>query len=153
MEVTNWTWNRGTWSIHLLLWPPVACNPAEQHIDSIAPVDDVASVYENQLLDGRVYFKPEVLNEVYWKLSSWSYQWNDPPCLPYATTTTLQRLTSDDAIRQRNREGDNISLLSRAASCGTLRRSRPSLQDYEDEQSKGGSFLTLTMPKIKEKYA
>ena len=81
------------------LEPQLPANPAKQYIDSIAPVDDVVSVHDNRFLDGRVCFNPEVLNEVDWKLSSWSYQWDDPPCLPYTRTTTLQPLTSNDAIR------------------------------------------------------
>jgi len=123
----------------------------DEQYNSIAPVDDAVSIHENQLLEGQVYFNPNLLNEADSKLSSRPHQWNDPPSLPYITTTTLQPPTSNDAIMQWKREGDNISLISLAASWGTLRRGDSELSLPNHKQGKDGNFLNLIMSKIKEK--
>ena len=102
-EVENWMLHVGLQSkedggVAQFLDPHWPTDLGELYNDSLVPVDDAASMHENRLLDGQVYFNPEILNQVDWKLSSQPYQWNDPPRLPYTATTTLQPPTSNAAI-------------------------------------------------------
>ena len=106
--------------------------------NGIPPVDDAVSVHENRLVEGQVYFNPEVLNEVDSKLSSQPRHWNDGPSLPYITTTTLQPPTSNEALKLWYRQADDLSIVSRAATWGTRRRSEPNLLDFQADST----FLT-----------
>jgi hypothetical protein len=118
-------------------------DPAEANND-IPPLDGTY-IYENRLQDGQVYYnlqdggpKAEANERL---LSSRPRQWNDGPSLPYMTVTKYQPVTSNDAMRLFNVNADTISITSRVATWGTLRRrqSEPSLFDYDAVED--GNFL------------
>ena len=116
-------------------------NPPEGE-NGVLPVDDdAASTHENRLLEGQTYynFKNMLPNEADRKLLNQPRQLNDPPMLPYITSTQFQAPTANDAIMQWNGQADTFSLASRVATWGTRRRSEPSLSDYESVID--GSFL------------
>ena len=115
-------------------------DPAEEY-NNIPEVDDAASIRENQLQDGQVYYNLKDLpkTKVDEQLMSQPRHWNDAPSLPYMTLTSFQPTTSDDAMRRWNANADTISITSRAATWGTRRRSEPSLLDYDAVAD--GSFL------------
>ncbi|KAI9642359.1 hypothetical protein NHQ30_009163 [Ciborinia camelliae] len=114
----------------------------EQAEADLAPVDDAASIRENRYLDGQVYYhiKGESPTDVDLKLMSQPRQFNDAPALPHMTITDFQAPpTANDAIQRWNGNADTLSMISRAATWGTRRRSEPSLKDYEAVAD--GSFL------------
>jgi hypothetical protein len=114
---------------------------AQAENGAIPLVDDAASIRDNRLLDGQVYFdiKGTPPTEVDQELMSQPRTFNDPPVLPYMTVTTFQPPTANDAIQKWNGHADTFSVISRAATWGTRRRSEPSLMDYEAVAD--GSFL------------
>lgn len=114
----------------------------EQAEVDLAPVDDAASIRENRYLDGQVYYnlKGELPTDIDIKLMSQTRHFNDAPALPYMTVTDFQAPpTANDAIQKWNGNADTFSIISRAATWGTRRRSEPSLKDYEAVAD--GSFL------------
>ncbi|KAM3086586.1 hypothetical protein ACMFMG_000714 [Clarireedia jacksonii] len=114
---------------------------AQAENGGIPLVDDAASIRDNRLLDGQVYFdiKGTPPTEVDQELMSQPRTFSDPPVLPYMTVTTYQPPTANDAIQKWNGNADTFSVISRAATWGTRRRSEPSLMDYEAVAD--GSFL------------
>ncbi|KAH6671302.1 hypothetical protein B0J14DRAFT_618621 [Halenospora varia] len=122
--------------------------------NNIAPVDDAASIRENRLQDGQVYYDPKnaQLNDIDLQLMNQPRQWNDAPSLPFIMTTSFQPATANDAITRFKRNADTISIASRAATWGTRRRSEPSLADFEAVAN--GSFLKkLSISKSRESPA
>jgi hypothetical protein len=116
-------------------------DPAEENND-IPPVDDAASIHENQLKEGQVYYDPKngaELTDADRRLMGESRHWNDAPSVPFIMTTNSQPWCSNAAIEQFKRNADQISIASRAATWGTRRRSEPSLADYDAVAD--GSFL------------
>ncbi|KAF7853893.1 hypothetical protein EAF04_010559 [Stromatinia cepivora] len=114
----------------------------EQAGVNLAPVDDAASIRENRFLDGQVYYniKGESPTDVDLKLMSQIRQFNDAPALPYMTVSDFQAPeTANDAIQKWNGDADTFSLLSRAATWGTRRKSESSLMDYNAVAD--GNFL------------
>lgn len=109
--------------------------------NNIQPVDDAASIRDNRLLDDQVYYnlKNAPATEADLTLMSRPRQFNDPPSLPYMTSTAFQPSTANEAIQKFNGNADTFSITSRAATWGTRRHSEPSLQDYESVAD--GSFL------------
>ncbi|TGO22993.1 hypothetical protein BPAE_0148g00230 [Botrytis paeoniae] len=106
----------------------------EQAEVNLAPVDDAASIRENRFLDGQVYYnvKGDYPTDDDVKLMSQIRQFNDAPALPYMTVTNFQApATANDAIQKWNGNADTFSIISRAATWGTRRRSEPSLMDYD----------------------
>lgn len=125
---------------------------AEQEDIDLAPVDDAASIRENRFLDGQVYYSitGEPPTDVDFKLMSQPRQFNDAPVLPYMTVTGFQAPpTSNAAIQEWNGNADTFSMISRAATWGTRRRSEPSLKDYEAVAD--GSFLKKLSMKQEKK--
>ncbi|CAG8982621.1 hypothetical protein HYALB_00008113 [Hymenoscyphus albidus] len=128
-------------------------DPAEgQTHDYINAVDDAASIRENKLVDGQVYFHPKngaTVNEHDQYLMSQPRHWNDAPTVPTILTTVFQPQTSNAAMEKFRQHADTISIASRAATWGTRRRSEPSLADLEAVGD--GSFLRkLTITKAPE---
>jgi len=116
-------------------------DPAEENND-IAPVDDAASIHENKLIDGQVYYDAKngaELNDADRRLMGESRHWHDAPSVPFIMTTTDQPWSSQAAIEKFKQHADQISIASRAATWGTRRRSEPSLADFEAVED--GSFL------------
>ncbi|RAL66753.1 hypothetical protein DID88_007536 [Monilinia fructigena] len=114
----------------------------EQAEVNLAPVDDAASIRENRFLDGQVYYniKGDSPTDVDLRLMSQPRQFNDAPALPYMTVTNFQApATANDAIEKWMGNADTFSIISRAATWGTRRRSEPSLKDFEAVAD--GSFL------------
>jgi hypothetical protein len=127
-----------------------ARNPPESD-NGVLPADDVVRT-ENRLVEGQVYynFKNAVPNDADMELLNQPRQLNDPPSLPYITTTAFQAPTANDAIMKWNGQADTFSLASRVATWGTRRRSEPSLSDYESVID--GSFLkklSVTKPEVR----
>lgn len=126
-------------------------DPAEVN-NNIPPVDDAASIHENRLIEGQVYFDPKngaILNEADIQLMNQPRQWNDAPSVPFIMTSSFQPPTSNDAIREFKRNADTMSIVSRAATWGTRRRSEPSLADFDLVAD--GSFLKkLSISKSKD---
>ncbi|KAG0650927.1 hypothetical protein D0Z07_2505 [Hyphodiscus hymeniophilus] len=131
--------------------PVQPMDPKEKH-NNIPQVDDAASIRENRLQDGQIYYnlrsvpKPEVDEQV----MSRPRHWNDGPSLPMMTVTIQQPATSNDAMQKWNKNADTISITSRAATWGTQRRraSEPSLLDYDAVED--GSFLRKLSIKSRE---
>ncbi|TAQ84847.1 hypothetical protein B7494_g6839 [Chlorociboria aeruginascens] len=126
--------------------------PADED-SNVAPVDDAASIRENRLVEGQVYYKMKnesaPLSDADIAIMSQPRQFNDAPSLPHIMATTFQPKSSEDAINQWNANADTFSLLSRAATWGTRRRSEPSLKDYMAVED--GNFLKkLSISKPKE---
>ncbi|TVY55193.1 hypothetical protein LCER1_G003902 [Lachnellula cervina] len=130
---------------------------AAEENNTIPPVDDAASIHENRLIEGQVYYalkKGVPLNETDVQLMHQPRHWNDAPSYPFALTRSpfqpsYQPSTSNDAIREFKRNADTISIASRAATWGTRRRSEPSLADFEAVAD--GNFLKkLSISKSKE---
>ncbi|KAB8298985.1 hypothetical protein EYC80_001123 [Monilinia laxa] len=114
----------------------------EQAEVSLAPVDDAASIRENRFLEGQVYYniKGDSPTDVDLSLMSQPRQFNDAPALPYMTVANFQApATANDAIEKWMGNADTFSIISRAATWGTRRRSEPSLKDFEAVAD--GSFL------------
>ncbi|RDL36771.1 C2H2 and C2HC zinc finger [Venustampulla echinocandica] len=125
-------------------------DPAEEDND-IAPVDDAASIRENKLVEGQVYYHPNNidLTQADIELMGQPRQWYDPPSVPHITTTMFQPQTANDAIREFRFHADTISIASRAATWGTRRRSEPSLADF-DAVSDGSFLKKLAINKPRE---
>lgn len=106
---------------------------------------------ENQLKAGQIYFnKTAMMNEADLELMRQSHQFNGIPMYPYITHTEFQAATANDAMQRWNKVYDNFSVISRAATWGTRRRSEPSISDIESIHN--GSFLKrLSFKSSKEK--
>lgn len=114
----------------------------DQTHGKINAVDDAASIRENKLVGGQVYFDPKngaTLTEEDQYLMSQPRQWNDAPSVPTILTTVFQPQTSNAAMERFRQHADTVSIASRAATWGTRRRSEPSLADFDAVSD--GSFL------------
>ena len=109
--------------------------------NNIPPVDDAASIRENRLVEGQVYYDFAATPTENDKdiLRNMARHWSDPPSLPYMAETQFQPQTANDAIRRFEINAETMSLASRQATWGTRRRSEPSLADIEAIED--GSFL------------
>ena len=145
--------NAGTSYFDLIKSIPVQPRDPDEEYNTIPQVDDAASIHENRLQDGQIYYnlksvpKPEIDE----RIMSRPRQWNDGPSLPYMTVTHFQQpATSNEAMRNYNFNADTISITSRAATWGTQRRraSEPSLLDYDAVAD--GSFLKKLSIKPRE---
>ena len=118
---------------------------------NIPPVDDAASIRENKLVGGQVYFNFKTIapTEADELLMQQPRQWYDAPAAPYITNTKNQPPTANDAIRKWEANADTFSLASRVATWGTRRRSEPSLSEM-DAILDGGFLKKLTISKPKE---
>jgi hypothetical protein len=120
---------------------------------NVGPVDDAASVHENRFQDGQTYFDFQNLHnitEADKALLSRPRQWNDAPSVPYITTSAFQPPTSQEAMNKYNTSADRFSVISRAATWGTRRRSEPSLADFDGVVE--GSFMKkLSIKNSKER--
>lgn len=122
-------------------WTEGHRRPQPEEDTDIAPVDDAASIRENRLVEGQVYYNFDAAPtqsdmEI---LKNQPRHWSDAPSLPYMTETHFQPATANDAIRRYNVNAETMSLASRQATWGTRRRSEPSLADFEAVAD--GSFL------------
>jgi hypothetical protein len=119
--------------------------------ETIAPVDDAASIRENKIVGDQVYFnfKHTVPTEADSLLMQQPRHWFDAPSVPYITDTKLQPATANDAIRRWEANADTFSMVSRVATWGTRRRSEPNLAEMDAILD--GSFLKkLSISKPKE---
>ena len=127
-------------------------DPAEANND--IPALDETYVHENRLQEGQIYYNLQdggsnaVADQQL--LGSRPRQWNDGPSLPYMTVTKYQPGSSNDAMRRFNVNADTISITSRVATWGTLRRrqSEPSL--FDSDAIVDGSFLKKLSIKPRE---
>jgi hypothetical protein len=111
---------------------------ASREQDTITPVSDAASIRENVLVEGQVYynFRKEDLTAADSELLAQPRHWSDAPALPLTTLTAFQPPSANDAIARFNALDYNIA--SRCATWGTRRRSI-TMDDFEFGPS--GSFL------------
>ncbi|QSZ32148.1 hypothetical protein DSL72_001718 [Monilinia vaccinii-corymbosi] len=119
-----------------------ASTPAAQEGVNLESLDDAASIRENRLLDGQVYYnvKGEPPTDVDLRLMCQPRQFNDAPALPYMTVINFQAPeTANDAIQKWMENAETFSDISRAATWGTRRRGEPSLKDIQAVAD--GSFL------------
>jgi hypothetical protein len=119
----------------------------------IPPVDDAASIRENKVIEGQVYYDQDNLNitETDVALLALPRQWYDAPTVSQILTTSHQHLTSNEAMMRYQQASDAVSISSRAATWGTRRRqlSEPSLSEYD--AAIDGSFLRrLSISKSRE---
>jgi hypothetical protein len=117
--------------------------------NEIAPLDDAASIHENRLVEGQLYYNVGApITEQDFKHMQQSRHWSDAPMLPQMTITNFQPETANEAMKRFNDNSDAISLTSRAATWGTRRRSEPNLADFDGITD--GSFLkklAITKPR------
>ena len=125
-------------------------DPSEQD-NGIPPADDAASLHENRLVEGATYyhFRNGAPTAIDMELSTRPRQWNDPPSLPYALWTTFQPASANEAMSKWRNEADNFSIVSRAATWGSRRGSEPDLNEYQNEETQRGDFLTRLIFKPK----
>lgn len=114
-----------------------------------SPVDDGAddglSITENKISNDETYYDVSQLkmplNDADLALII-GRRWLGAPTVPQITSTTYQQETSNESIMRYNREADALSICSRAASWGTIRRnSNSSIVDGNETDETSGTFL------------
>ena len=130
--------------------PPAPRNDPTEGED-IAEVSDTASVRENKLIEGHVYYNPKAAppTDADMALMSQPLQWNDAPSLAWITKTKFQPGTANEAMTRWNGQADAFSIVSRQATWGTRRRSETNLADYESVVD-GSIFKKLAISKPRE---
>lgn len=102
---------------------------------------------ENRYVDGQTYYAPTgaTMSPEDYEIISSNRNWADAPVLhhiQHGIPGRHQPQTSQAAIeRWQNMAQDNMSIMSRAATWGTRRRSLPSILDSDIEGVTSGSFL------------
>jgi hypothetical protein len=87
--------------------------------------DDNLEIRENRLLQGQAYYSNAFQMDATsadFELVSRPRHWNDAPSIPDVTRTTHQPLTANEACLKWAHLSDAISVASRAATCGSRRR-------------------------------
>jgi len=104
------------------------------HESADLPLPDDLEIHQNRLLQGQVYYSSKVRNNATTAdlhLLARPRHWNDAPSFPEATDTTHQPLTANDACVKWKQLSDAISVASRAATCGSRRRTTSDL-DFDE---------------------
>jgi hypothetical protein len=98
------------------------------------PLPDDLEIHQNRLLQGQVYYSSKFRNNATTAdihLLARPRHWNDAPSFPEATDTTHQPLTANEACMKWKQLSDAMSVASRAATCGSRRRT-PNDPHYEE---------------------
>ncbi|KAH8753476.1 hypothetical protein BGZ57DRAFT_964852 [Hyaloscypha finlandica] len=98
---------------------------------NVSSVGSECSDHQNRLLEGQIYYSKKVQHDADLKLLALPRHWHDAPSLPYSSTTALQPRTSNEATMRWNLLSDNISIASRAATCGSYRRRLSEPSEYQ----------------------
>ncbi|RFU28770.1 hypothetical protein B7463_g7555, partial [Scytalidium lignicola] len=123
----------------------------EEAENDIAAVSDTASIRDNKLIEGQVYYNLEdpTLSSADREMAQQPLQWGDAPMFPRMTERKFQPETAEAAIRRFKNSADALSMISRQATWGTRRRSEPSLAEIE-LFTEGNFFKRLAISKEKE---
>ncbi|KFX91610.1 hypothetical protein O988_07673, partial [Pseudogymnoascus sp. VKM F-3808] len=138
--------------------PPIQTTglDVEPEEDNIRPVSPTASVRENRMQDGQIYFDKEARNitddDVV--LMQQSRHFSDAAAYPDIVTPSLEGKgpTAREMMERWNAKADSFSIISRSATWGTRRRrlSAPSVKEIEAITS-GGMLKRLSFGKGNEK--
>ncbi|KFY23617.1 hypothetical protein V493_05747 [Pseudogymnoascus sp. VKM F-4281 (FW-2241)] len=129
---------------------------AEAEEDNIRPVSPTASVRENKLQEGQIYYneEPSTITDVDVVLMQQSRHFTDPATYPNIVDPALDGKgpTAKEMMEKWNAAADSFSIISRSATWGTRRRrlSAPSVKEIEAITS-GGMLKRLSFGKGSEK--
>ncbi|CZS94721.1 hypothetical protein WAI453_013392 [Rhynchosporium graminicola] len=122
----------------------------EEIHNEIPPLDDGASLHENRLVEGQIYYdiNSDHINEAdKVELINHPRYWKDNPSMPHITTSRFQPETAKEAMKKFNSHADTISIASRAATWGTRRKSESDFEGILD----GGFLKKLSISTSKGK--
>ncbi len=155
-EIFNWVYKSNSSDNDTDNLPPSGNANIYYNPDSAAysndkvPEDGIPSgnTTENRHLPEQAYYRTDgpggPITEIDFKIMRELRIWGDAPALHAIQTDQSQPETSQAAISRFMRQCDNASIVSRAATWGTRRRSLPSVMDEEGVLS-GNIFKKLTI--------